>query len=60
MYTSLWVWILLMSAVTCTIAAERAYIRAEMMENITELPLVIAKVAGELLFHLSITGFIPP
>ena len=47
-YSSLWAWILFTSAVTCAIAAQRAYKRVEMMRDVYDTPLVIAKVAGTL------------
>ena len=47
-YSNLWVWLLLMTGVTCTLAATRAYAMVvNKYKDISDITLVIAKTAGK-------------
>ena len=47
-YSNLWVWLLLMTGVTCTLAAKRAYAMVvNKYKDTSDIPLVIAKTAGK-------------
>ena len=46
MYSSLWVWIIIMSLITCAIAIERAIGSPEMMQDECGEALIVAKVCG--------------
>ena len=58
-YSNLWVWLLLMTGVTCALAATRAYAMViHKYKDTSDIPLVIAKTAGKSFRTFEFDGFV--